>query len=306
MKISIVIPLYNKQNFIRRCLNSILNQSYSNYEIIIVDDGSEDLGPDIIVNEYKLSNLTLLRQLNSGVSIARNRGVSEADGQWVAFLDADDYWHENFLLEIYKTIKIFPNISLCSTGYQFQIGNNIKKAKLFVSGKGEYRVIDNYFLSSCRGALPITASTVAIKREVFQNIGGFPENWKMGEDIYLWMKIAINFKLGICLKVLATYDHSDQDSATKKNPVLDILPHVKSLEVWLVNDKIPKRLRGSAEELLHRSYIYTALQNIKYGNKYKAIKLASSSNVTRIRHKLLIKTLALLPYWFITYLTKRY
>ena len=301
MYISVVIPLYNKKEFIYRCLTSVLTQTYSNFEIIIVNDGSTDNSLEFIKSKFDSSKFNVFSQKNAGVSAARNKGVSLANYKWIAFLDADDYWHENFLQEIVKTIKKFPNASLCSTGYQFLSANHFKRAKLCVSGAGDYRVIDNYFLSSCKGDLPITASSVAINKEHFKAVERFPEGWAMGEDIYLWMKMAINFQLVICMKTLVTYDHSDENSATKKNQVLDILPHVNALEYWIHNNKIPEPLNKSAAILLHRSYIYTAFQNIKYGNKKKAANLMTSPNVFNGWHKLVIRILPICPDW----ITKR-
>lgn len=299
MNFSIVIPLYNKEQYIERCLDSILAQSYKNFEIIIVDDGSTDGGIELVRAKYNLVNMTILVQQNSGVSKARNAGVAIAKSKWVAFLDADDYWQSGFLSEVINTIKIYPDISLCSSGYQFLSKNHCKKAKLHVSGETDYRVIDNYFLSSCKGDLPITASSVVVNKTDFLSIGGFPEGWTMGEDIYLWMKMAINFKLAICMKVLVTYDHTDENSATKINPVLEVLPHVNALEAWLYSDAIPERLKKDAANLLHRSYIYTAFQNIKYGNKHKASSLISNPNVFKGWHKFIIQALIFCPSWLI-------
>jgi glycosyltransferase involved in cell wall biosynthesis len=299
MNISIIIPLYNKEKFIERCLNSIFSQTLKSFEVIIVDDGSTDKGADLIREKFSKGNLRLITQENSGVSKARNTGVSVAKYSWVAFLDADDYWEKDFLLEISNTVKLFPNVSLCSSGYQFLSGGIYRKANLRVPGKSSYRIIDNYFRSSCDGDLPITASSVVIKKSDFLKIGGFPEDWNMGEDIYVWMKMSINFQLAICTKTLVTYDHSDENSATKNNLVLDILPHVNALEDWLKNDNIPEHLKKHAAYLLHRSYIYTAFQNIKYGSNYKAATLISSPNVFNGWHKLVIKTLTLCPDWLI-------
>ncbi len=299
MNISIIIPLYNKVKYIERCLTSIYSQSYKSYEVIVVDDGSTDDGASVVLDKFSQNNLRLITQKNSGVSKARNAGVTVAKHSWVAFLDADDFWDKDFLLEVSNTFEIYPDASLFSSGYQFLSGGSFNTANVCVSGKGNYRIIDNYFRSSCDGDLPITASSVVINKADFLQIGGFPEGWAMGEDIYLWMKMAINFKLAICTNILVTYDHSVENSATKSNVVLEILPHVNSLASWLYNNEIPEPLRQDAAKLLHRSYIYTALQNIKFGNKCKASALMASPHVYNGWHKLAIKTLILCPEWFI-------
>ena len=91
MKFSIVIPLYNKQDCIRQALDCVFNQSFQDFEVIVVDDGSTDRGAEI-VREYKDERLRLVSQKNSGVSAARNAGIAAAHNSWIAFLDADDIW----------------------------------------------------------------------------------------------------------------------------------------------------------------------------------------------------------------------
>lgn len=94
--ISIIIPLYNKEKTILRCLNSVLGQTYKEFEVIIVDDGSVDNGVFIIENSISDKRVKIIKQKNGGVSKARNTGAKAANGNWLVFLDADDYWLPDF------------------------------------------------------------------------------------------------------------------------------------------------------------------------------------------------------------------
>ncbi|WP_257324836.1 glycosyltransferase family 2 protein [Pseudoalteromonas rhizosphaerae] len=294
MKISVVIPLFNKEQYIERCLKSIQAQTYQNFEIIVIDDGSTDQGAEL-VRALGLSKLRLISQPNGGVSKARNHGIDKANGEWIAFIDADDYWKPDFLLEMINLIEKFPYVSLCCSAYSFKSRAGVKLARICVPGEGKYRLIDNYFYSTCRGNLPVTASSVVIKKVVLETIGGFPVGWKMGEDIFVWIYISISYQLAICMKNLAVYDESDSGSATKVNQVLEVLPHVKSLEEWIRSGQVSSKQVRDAKELVHRSYIFTALQNLKLGKKKESRRIIQSDGVRFGLHYIAVLLLSLLP-----------
>lgn len=105
--ISVIIPLFNKESYIKRAIRSVISQTHPANEIIVVDDGSTDNGP-AIVSAIEDHRIKLLSEENAGVSSARNHGISHAKGDVVAFLDADDEWHPNFLEVIGRLIALFP------------------------------------------------------------------------------------------------------------------------------------------------------------------------------------------------------
>lgn len=112
---SVIIPLFNKEKFIRRTLDSVRLQTISPFEVIVVDDGSTDNGPAIVEKEYP--EFTLIRQKNQGVSAARNTGIRASKYEYIVFLDADDVWSIGFLSALYKTLKLNPNITIIGTSY---------------------------------------------------------------------------------------------------------------------------------------------------------------------------------------------
>ena len=116
--ITVVIPLYNKAHTIKDTLNTVLNQTYSEYEIIIVNDGSTDNGVQIIKDNFNDKRIRIINQKNFGVSVARNRGIKEAKYNYIALLDADDNWHPDYLSIMQDAINKYPNSSLiCSGGH---------------------------------------------------------------------------------------------------------------------------------------------------------------------------------------------
>ena len=115
-KISVVIPLYNKENSIRKTIYSVLQQTYDNFEILVINDGSTDGSLDII-KAIKSDKIRIITQNNSGVSAARNRGITEAQFDWIAFLDGDDLWFENHLTEVTKMITAFPAKRFFTTSF---------------------------------------------------------------------------------------------------------------------------------------------------------------------------------------------
>ena len=114
--ISVIIPLYNKAHTIVNTLNSVFNQTYQNFEVIIVDDGSTDNGIKIILQNYTDERIRIISQKNAGVSAARNKGIDEAKGEWIAFLDADDEWLPNYLEEVKKATEIFHKNAIIIAG----------------------------------------------------------------------------------------------------------------------------------------------------------------------------------------------
>lgn len=130
---SVIIPLYNKIKYVKETVLSVQNQTYRNYEILIIDDGSTDGSYELVCNLSKLDDkIKVFRQKNSGVSCARNKGIENASGEYICFLDADDLWHDNYLETINKAIALFPDTPLLCSGYDV-VTDDITKIKEHVN-----------------------------------------------------------------------------------------------------------------------------------------------------------------------------
>ena len=144
--ISVVIPLYNKEHYIATTLQTILAQTYQDYEVVIVDDGSTD-GSVNAVERLCDSRLRLVRQNNAGVSVARNRGIEEARGELIAFLDADDEWKPDYLATQMMLVEMYPQCDVFATNYEFW--NSQEKVTPTIIRKlpfqEQYGVLNDYF-----------------------------------------------------------------------------------------------------------------------------------------------------------------
>lgn len=194
-QVSIIIPLYNKGPYLRRTLDSVFAQTFEDYEVIVVDDGSTDDGPEQVTT-YTDPRLHLIRQANAGPGAARNRGVNEARGKYTAFLDADDEWLPEFLDCSLKNLNENPECVLSTCNYFTEPSRKTPRLTRLASLlPGPYRLpvdIDVSRLGFINGVVH-SAGTVLCLTAVIRLYGGFYENrciW--GEDRYLWIQVILN------------------------------------------------------------------------------------------------------------------
>lgn len=230
MQFSIIIPLYNKAPYIRKALESVLAQTYTDYELIVVDDGSTDESASIVetmlrevmrLQGYKATRLEdgkaedalpnrliaqspyrLLKQKNAGVSAARNNGVAQASGDYIAFLDADDWWEPTYLERMAQLIEDYPDAGLYACNYVYYKPGKTHVALDMPTGYINYSKA--YYES---GAMPVTSITAIMPRAVFDELGGFPLGIKLGEDFLLWAKTAMHYPVAFLNEPLAWYNN---------------------------------------------------------------------------------------------------
>jgi glycosyltransferase involved in cell wall biosynthesis len=212
---SVVIPLYNKADYISNCLKSALNQSFQDYEIIIINDGSTDSSISI-VETFTSDKIKIIHQENSGASIARNNGVAEAKGTYIAFLDADDLWKTNHLQCLKNSIDMFPNAGLYANNYEIKYSKtHIIPAKLNIDIlQSKPRVIDDFFKASIHDTLVWTSATV-IKKNKFFDFGMFNIDYTTCEDLDLWIRIALKESIVFNPESTMIYNKSIEGSLGK-------------------------------------------------------------------------------------------
>lgn len=206
-KLSVIIPLYNKAPYIRKALESVFAQTYADFELIIVDDGSTD--DSAAIAEECLSAhcpspiaFRLIKQPNAGVSAARNNGVAQAQGDYLAFLDADDWWEPTYLEQMVRLIEDYPDAGLYACNYVYYKPGKTRIALNIPTGYINYPRA--YYES---GAMPVWTGATLIPRRVFAEMGGFPIGIKLGEDFLLWAKIALQYKVAFLNEALAWYNN---------------------------------------------------------------------------------------------------
>lgn len=181
--ISVVIPLYNKEKEIACTLRSVLAQTSQPLEIIVVDDGSTD-GSAARVEEIGSPLIRLIRQENRGVSAARNRAMQEACGEYAALLDGDDTWEPGYLAEIERLIAAYPGCGAYATSFNVDDGHHLTPGDT-----PQTEGVVDFFTEALSHYVLIPSSTT-LRREPALSLGGFPEGMRMGEDQYLWTKLA--------------------------------------------------------------------------------------------------------------------
>lgn len=217
MRFSVIIPLYNKAPYADKAITSVLSQTYTDYELIIVDDGSIDNSAEMAIHAIEgHNNCQLIKQKNAGVSIARNNGMAVSKGDYLCLLDADDWWEPTFLNEMARLIEEFPDAGIYGTNYTIV---NETKHKTRVAKVGVEDGFEKGYINYCQTYaktqyMPLTSISVAITRHVFVEMGGFPKGIKLGEDFILWIHIALKHKVAFLNKPLAFYNQ-DVDVANR-------------------------------------------------------------------------------------------
>jgi len=187
MNISVVIPTYNRVELLKRSIDSVINQTIKPFEIIIVDDGSND-GTEAMVKK-KYDSLKLIKQKNKGASAARNTGIKASSGEWICFLDSDDEWKNN---KLEKQITFVAN----NSDYKFFHSNEIwiKNGKR-INQKKKHKKYGGDIFKKCLDMCRISPSSVLINKNIFEEIGFFNENLVVCEDYELWLRICDQYKV---------------------------------------------------------------------------------------------------------------
>lgn len=215
---SVIIPLYNKAPYIEKALRSVFAQTYTDYELIVVDDGSKDDSKAVAEQVLACCPVPyqLISQANAGVSMARNNGVAASHGEYICFIDADDWWEPTFLEEMHNLIKEYPEAGIYGTNYTII---NEKKHKTRVAPMGVDNNFEKGYINYCKVyartlCMPLTSISVAIPRKIFEETLGFKPHLKLGEDFDLWIRIALKYKVAFLNKPLANYNQ-DVDVANR-------------------------------------------------------------------------------------------
>ena len=206
MKFSVIIPLYNKAPYVKKALETVCAQTYHDYEIIVINDGSTDNSAIIAedyLNDVEGISYQILSQQNAGVSAARNNGVAQASGEYIAFLDADDWWEPTYLERMAQLIEDYSEAGLYGMNYIYYKPGKTRVALKCKTGYINYP--KEYYEGSAM--MIFTSSSSSMPKRVFEEMGGFPLGIKLGEDFLLWAKTAMHYPVAFCEEPLAYYNN---------------------------------------------------------------------------------------------------
>ena len=213
---SIVIPLYNKAHTIVNTLQTVLNQTYTEFEVVIVNDGSTDNGVEVIEKNFTDSRIRIVNQINQGVSIARNRGVEESKNEYIAFLDGDDELLPEFLTKMKESIAMFPHAGMycCAGILRYSNGKEyLRIAEKFKDKIQEINYFENpYFFTN--------SSSTVITKSGFNKTTGFPAGMRINEDLVFFCSLSLVVPVVYCPIPLSVYLKEVEGQASANNAKL--------------------------------------------------------------------------------------
>lgn len=240
--VSVVIPVHNAERYLEAALKSVFAQTHAQIEIIAVDDGSTDRSVDIL--ERYSDRVVLVRQPNSGAAVARNRGVHEARGKWIAFLDADDLWAPQ---KLQRQLDARGNRLWCYTDSVFVGGVNDGRKDSDLNEKYDGQVLERLVCNNF-----VCMSSVLIQKQAYLQAGGFSERIRYVEDWELWIRLASTHELAYVSEPLVKYRiHSASGSRSTRHTLPQ---HLKVIDQVFAQDAPAARLRHLMPAAKARSY----------------------------------------------------
>lgn len=309
-RVSVIVPLYNKEKWVFRCIDSIINQTYKNLEILVVNDGSTD-GSSHVVASINDSRIRILDKENGGLSTARNFGIENAKGEFIALLDADDEWgneHVEKLLDGFN--QGFENVVLvCSDLVETLDGvkeNSIEKDRPHgfkrINDEVNYILIDDYLSTLMNGYFLLSGSSVMLKSKVIKDFNiKFESASEPAEDNNYWLRLNKYGQFVFCNYVGLFYHRVDENSIMnkKKNTAQLVPPFFHGIDISHYSKSDQKIIK----HFLQKEYYKKAYQNRGLLLRKEELSL---SNVTKMNHGFLLTIIYLCIRYFPSFTIKFY
>jgi glycosyltransferase involved in cell wall biosynthesis len=272
IKISVIVPLFNKETTIERTIRSVIGQTFLDFELIIIDDGSTDKSYELVKNIID-PRIRVIKQANSGVSAARNRGIIEAKYPFIAFLDADDEWCPIFLDNIKGLIQKYPEAGIFATSYKIKSKNKIIRPKFLDIISDDWEgIMPNYFKECAYGEHPFCSSSVCIPANIFSKLGGFSVGESRGEDLEMWFRIALENPIAYSNEIGAIYHTEVRNRACDKMN-LESPKILQTAQQSLMSEKISFDIMSDINEYVAKIKLMGAYNNMLCGNYHNARKI---------------------------------
>jgi glycosyltransferase involved in cell wall biosynthesis len=248
-QVSVIIPTYNRGWVIKDAIESVLAQDFKDFELIVVDDGSTDHTPEILISYQK--DVRIIRQNNQGVSAARNRGIETASGRFIAFLDSDDLWLPQKLSHQVEFFNATPGALICQTE-EIWIRNDIR-----VNPKKRHKKLSGMIFEPSLALCLISPSAVMLQRKLFDKVGIFDEKLPACEDFDLWLRISCRYPVYLIdiPLIIKRGGHGDQLS---RKPGLDKF-RIQAIKKIIESNLLSESQRKAAQKALkEKAAIYAA------------------------------------------------
>ena len=249
--LTIIIPTYNRRFFLERAINTVFSQTYTQFELIIADDGSSDGTADYLRTLHSAGKLQFLQLPHSGFpGKVRNAGARLATGEYLAFLDSDDLWKPEKLARQVAFFQEHPELKICHTREIWQRGETI------VSQAGQKHRRCGFIFADALKKCIIGPSTIMMRRELFEEFGGFREDLEIAEDYELWLRITARYPVGYIDEPLTVKRAGHADQLSEKYGQIEIF-RIKALLLNLEEGTIEGEQRDLAvRELVRKCRIY--------------------------------------------------
>ncbi len=269
---SVIIPAYNAEKFIAAAIQSVLQQTNPNFEIMIVDDGSADNTKEV-VSQISDARIHYIYQDNAGVSVARNTGIRNASGDYICFLDADDAWLPDHLEEMDYLIRTYPECAVCITGYQIRLTTG----KLVPRTEQLLKTVEQESFSSANGyallyryGYLMHTNSVCIRKDVFGKAGYFEPGVKNGEDDDLWYRLLAYYSVAVSKKMTTIYSRENCGATAKTNLASDWI-FLKRVDGILASGEVTPERKASLRKLMEQKKLTRIRQDILAGKKKGAV-----------------------------------
>jgi glycosyltransferase involved in cell wall biosynthesis len=271
--VSVIIPLYNRGEYIRRTLNSVLRQTIQNFEIVVVDGHSADEGPAIVKNFHDPRIVFTVFEGERGVSAQRNYGINLAKSDFIAFLDADDEFSPRHLEILLGLREKFPDAGLYATAYKtMEQGNVVKTPNVRAIPPSPWEGLIPSYLQSAMSGMPFVTCCVGMPKNLFQKTGGFLPGVQWGEDEELWLRIALNYRIAFSWEgeIVWHREARNRTGNTLGLMAFEREPAVTLALTALKNNSVSPSEKPFLKEFIAKFEITRTLWNIKAGNPKKA------------------------------------
>lgn len=261
MKISVIIPTYNRKHTLQRAIDSVLSQTFKPYEIIIVDDGSKDGTKEWLLQNYP--SVQYIHQPNNGVSSARNKGIQISQGSWIALLDSDDEWMPEKLEYQSRFIEVNKDSSFCHTN-EIWIRNGVR-----VNQMKKHKKYGGDIFKHCLDICRISPSSSIINKDVFEEVGAFDESLTVCEDYDLWLRVTAKFNILFLDEPLIKKYGGHLDQLSRVPEGIEQY-RIRSLEKILSMGLLTEtQFRSAKDMLIHKLNIYA--KGLKKRDKYEEL-----------------------------------